>query len=64
MLLGNHWTGIRLLKRDAPLQLFDLVADLGETTDVAAKHPEVVARITEIMRTGRTDNEFWKAPKN
>jgi uncharacterized sulfatase len=64
VLLGNQWKGIRLLKRDAPLQLFDLVADLGETTDVAAKHPEVVARITEIMRTGRTDNEFWKAPKN
>jgi hypothetical protein len=52
------------VKRDAPLQLFDLVADLGETTDVAAKHPEVVARITEIMRTGRADNEFWKAPVN
>jgi uncharacterized sulfatase len=64
VLLGNQWKGIRLVKRDAPLQLFDLVADLGETTDVAAKHPEVVARITEIMRTGRTDNEFWKAPKN
>ncbi len=64
VLIGHQWKGIRLLKRDAPLQLFDLVADLGETTDVAAKHPEVVARITEIMRTGRTDNEFWKAPAN
>jgi uncharacterized sulfatase len=64
VLLGNQWKGIRLVKRDAPLQLFDLVADLGETTDVAAKHPEVVARINEIMRTGRADNEFWKAPKN
>ena len=64
VLIGHQWKGIRLLKRDAPLQLFDLVADLGETKDVAAKHPEVVARITEIMRTGRTDNEFWKAPAN
>lgn len=64
VLLGHQWKGIRLLKRDAPLQLFDLVADLGETKDVAGKHPEVVARITEIMGTGRTDNEFWKAPAN
>ena len=64
VLLGDRWKGIRLLTLDAPLQVFDLSADLGETTDVAAQHPAVAARIAEIMRTGRVDNAFWKAPKN
>src|SRR6185295_10158766 len=28
------------------VQLYDLVKDLGETTNVADKHPEVVARLS------------------
>ena len=28
-----------------PVQLYDTVADIGETTNVASKHPEVVARL-------------------
>jgi arylsulfatase A-like enzyme len=31
-------------------QLFDLAADPGEKNDVAAKHPEVVGRLTEAAR--------------
>ena len=34
--------------RDLPLSLFDLETDRGETTDVAAEHPEVVKRLTAI----------------
>jgi arylsulfatase A len=30
--------------------LYDVAADLAETTDVAAAHPEVVARLTQIAR--------------
>jgi len=30
---------------DFPVQLYDTVADIGETTNVAAAHPEVVARL-------------------
>ena len=33
-----------------PYQLFDLAADLGETTDVAAEHPDVISRLTESLR--------------
>jgi arylsulfatase A-like enzyme len=32
-----------------PVQLFDLVADVHETTNVAAKHPDVVERLTAAL---------------
>jgi arylsulfatase A-like enzyme len=60
VLLGQRWKGIRLKSPTAPLALYDLANDLGEQTDVAAKNPELAARIAEIMRTARYDNEHWK----
>ena len=47
-------------KKEAPQRLFDLEADVGESSDVAAKHPEVVgkllARAAEIEADlGRTE---------
>jgi arylsulfatase A-like enzyme len=48
---------------DRPLELYDLAADVGETTDVAAKHPEVVARLKALMREAHVDApEFKIAP--
>jgi arylsulfatase A len=38
----------------APVELYDLKADRGETKDVAAAHPDVVERLTGIMQTART----------
>ena len=62
VLLGDRWKGIRLKSPTAPMALYDLVTDLGERTDHAGKNPERVARIAEIMRTARFDNEHWKLP--
>ena len=38
---------------DAPLELYDLQADLGETTDVAAQQPDVAEQIRQIMLDAR-----------
>jgi arylsulfatase len=36
-------------------ELYDLANDLGETTDVAAAHPEVVARLLAVAERARDD---------
>lgn len=42
--------------RDADLpQLFDLEADIGETRDVSAEHPEVVKRLVKLADAARAD---------
>lgn len=40
---------------DVPLALYDLVADIGETTDVAAAHPDEVARLQALAEKARDD---------
>ena len=70
--LGN-WKGIRL-GVGSPIQLFDLASDLGETTDIASAHPDVVSRIDGIMSRAVTPSAnypvgtiyrgkaIWQAP--
>lgn len=60
VLLDGRWKAIRLRTTAAPIALFDLATDLGEKTDVAEKHPALVARAAEVMRTAHVDNEHWK----
>ncbi|MEM6278451.1 MAG: exo-alpha-sialidase [Verrucomicrobiota bacterium] len=48
--LGN-WKGLRLGKEEGQIQLYDLATDIGESNDVAEDHPDVVARIEEILDT-------------
>jgi arylsulfatase A-like enzyme len=55
---GPRWKGIRLAKSPAT-ELYDLAADPAEQRNVAAGHPEVVARIEEIFRTGRTESALF-----
>ena len=37
------------MKTPQKLQLFDLEQDLGETKNIAAKYPEIVKRMEQIM---------------
>ena len=45
-----------------PLQLFDLEKDLGETTDVAAKNPEIAAKMKKLMEASYMPSPKWKFP--
>lgn len=51
--LGN-WKAVRLgghEDADAPIALYDLTEDPGETRDVSADHPEVVQRVAAVMES-------------
>jgi arylsulfatase A len=40
---------------DRPAELYDLSADVGETKNVAAEHPDVVERLTKLCQAHRQD---------
>jgi arylsulfatase A-like enzyme len=54
----GHWKAVRTAP-SAPIQLYDLRADLAEADDVAANHADVVARIAEYLKTARTESADW-----
>ncbi|MEM6329370.1 MAG: arylsulfatase [Planctomycetota bacterium] len=59
----SRWKGVRLQvgrDRNGPIELYDLQADLGETTDVAAEHPEVVQRVSRAMDAAHTPSPIFK----
>ena len=59
VLIEGRWKAIRMHKQSAPIELFDLEHDLAEKTNVAAKHPSIVARAAEIMHTAHVPNSHW-----
>jgi arylsulfatase A len=50
----GDWKGIRKRPK-AALELYNLAGDVGETTDLAAGHPEIVAKIENIMAAEHGD---------
>ena len=53
--MDDHWKAVRNLRHDAPLELYDLTSDLGETKNVAAEHPDITAKLEAYLRTARTE---------
>jgi len=58
----RDWKAVRR-SQDSPLELYDLKNDLGEQNDVAVKHPEVVKKIEDYLKTARTESELWPIGK-
>lgn len=55
--LGD-WKGVRN-GQDNAIELYDLKTDLGETTNVANAHPDVVGKIETIMTTAYVESKRY-----
>lgn len=51
----GDWKGVSFFE-DQDLFLYDLASDVGETTDVAAAHPAVIAQMKAFAAAAHTDN--------
>ena len=54
----GDWKAIRN-KLGERLELYDLSKDLGEKDDVAAEHPDVVAKVEAYLKAARTESKEW-----
>ena len=58
----GKWKGVRMdiiNHPDAPIALYDLERDVGETTDVSAVHPEIVNRIASFIQEAHIHSEIF-----
>ncbi len=60
----GKWKAIRknIFKGNMDFELYDLETDPTETTDIASSHPDVIARMEEIVQNSRTmpENERFR----
>jgi arylsulfatase A-like enzyme len=58
-LYQGRWKGIRRKGPDSPLALYDQNSDVAESNNVAAEHPEIVAKIDAYLKTARSESVDW-----
>lgn len=49
----GHWKGVRL-KKDGPMELYDLSKDIGEENNIAKDHLDVVAELDKLMTEAKS----------
>ena len=54
----GKWKAVRMAP-DRPIELYALDADIGEKNDIADRHPDVIARVRDILRTAHTNEKKW-----
>lgn len=59
---SGRWKGIVKPFASDHFELYDLETDPGEDHDVAAQHPEIVARLRQIIREQHVPSPEWKVP--
>jgi len=52
------WKAVRL-KKDAPLELYNLDRDPVEQQNLAATEPEIIKRVEAYLTTARTESTLW-----
>lgn len=57
----SQWKAVRPGTR-APVEVYNLETDLGETHNVAAEHPEIVERANALFHSERTESAHWQVP--
>jgi len=58
----RDWKAVRLNVSENPdgeIELYDLATDSIEANNVAAQHPDIVKKMNELMRIGRTVDTNW-----
>jgi arylsulfatase A-like enzyme len=63
VLMDGRWKAIRMRSMDAPVEIYDVVEDVGESRNVAESRPDVLARAVALFRSARTDTPGWSIPK-
>ena len=58
----KDWKGIRLnVSKDdnAPIELYDLAADIGEEHNIAEQHPDIIKKIKTFMQEAHVQDKNW-----
>ena len=55
----GKWKAVRNGYLAAPIELYDLSVDLGEQTNVAADHPDLVAKAAGLFKAARTVSDDY-----
>jgi arylsulfatase A-like enzyme len=59
----GDWKGVKYnVKKnpDAPLELYNLTTDPGESKDLAEDHPEVIQQLEMLLKEARTESPLFK----
>ncbi|MFP6899488.1 MAG: sulfatase-like hydrolase/transferase, partial [Opitutales bacterium] len=59
----GKWKAVRLNVRknaNSPIELYDLSKDIGETKNLASKHPELVKEMAKVMAESHTPNPLFR----
>ena len=64
LVLGKtgRWKAIRKGSAEAPIEIYDLKNDVGETINVANEHPKLVSKAENLFKTEHIPNPLWKKP--
>ncbi|MHC4603690.1 MAG: arylsulfatase [Planctomycetota bacterium] len=61
----GDFKGVRLRvakNPNGPIELYNLKTDIGEKQNIANRHPKIVVKIAEYMKTARTPSRNWPLP--